>query len=137
MKRYCFYSFQPDRDYHTSRFEYPDYSRAFPAPASGQCHTPHFQDSEGLMWYGTVNGLCCDDGYQINVIRSDINTPGLLNDNTIQSIAEDERGRIWFGTDHGAYMLDKPADRLHRWTLNGYRQVLSTTYGKHPTGLCG
>ena len=66
-----------------------------------------FQDSEGLMWYGTVNGLCCDDGYQINVIRSDINTPGLLNDNTIQSIAEDERGRIWFGTDHGAYMLDK------------------------------
>ena len=37
-----------------------------------------FQDSEGLMWYGTVNGLCCDDGYQISVIRSDINTPGLL-----------------------------------------------------------
>ena len=66
-----------------------------------------FQDSEGLMWYGTVNGLCCDDGYQISVIRSDINTPGLLNDNTIQSIAEDETGRIWFGTDHGAYILDK------------------------------
>ena len=96
-----------------------------------------FQDSEGLMWYGTVNGLCCDDGYQISVIRSDINTPGLLNDNTIQSIAEDERGRIWFGTDHGAYMLDKPADKLHRWTLNGYRQVLSTAYERHPTGLCG
>lgn len=66
-----------------------------------------FQDSEGLMWYGTVNGLCCDDGYQVSVIRSDINTPGLLNDNTIQSIAEDETGRIWFGTDHGAYILDK------------------------------
>lgn len=71
-----------------------------------------FQDSEGLMWYGTVNGLCCDDGYQINVIRSDINTPGLLNDNTIQSIAEDERGRIWFGTDHGAYMLDKTSRQV-------------------------
>ena len=66
-----------------------------------------FQDSEGMMWYGTVNGLCCDDGYQISVIRSDINTPGLLSDNTIQSIAEDETGRIWFGTDHGAYILDK------------------------------
>lgn len=66
-----------------------------------------FQDSEGLMWYGTVNGLCCDDGYQISVIRSDINTPGLLNDNTIQCIAEGEPGKIWFGTDHGAYILDK------------------------------
>lgn len=52
-----------------------------------------FQDSEGLMWYGTVNGLCCDDGYQISVIRSDINTPGLLNDNTIQCIAEGEPGK--------------------------------------------
>lgn len=66
-----------------------------------------FQDSEGMMWYGTVNGLCCDDGYQISVIRSDINTPGLLNDNTIQCIAEGEPGKIWFGTDHGAYILDK------------------------------
>ena len=31
-----------------------------------------FQDSEGMMWYGTVNGLCRDDGYQVDVIRSDI-----------------------------------------------------------------
>lgn len=66
-----------------------------------------FQDSEGIMWYGTVNGLCRDDGYQVDVIRSDINTPGLLNNNTIQSIGEDAKGRIWFGTDHGAYILDK------------------------------
>ncbi|WP_417128735.1 AraC family transcriptional regulator, partial [Phocaeicola sp.] len=71
-----------------------------------------FQDSKGLMWYGTVNGLCCDDGYQINVIRSDINTPGLLSDNTIQSIAEDDNGRIWFGTDHGAYILDKASGQV-------------------------
>lgn len=66
-----------------------------------------FQDSEGMMWYGTVNGLCRDDGYQVDVIRSDIHTPGLLRNNTIQSIAEDNKGRIWFGTDQGAYILDK------------------------------
>lgn len=66
-----------------------------------------FQDSEGMMWYGTVNGLCRDDGYLVDVIRSDIRTPGLLRNNTIQSIAEDEKGRIWFGTDYGAYILDK------------------------------
>lgn len=54
-----------------------------------------FQDSEGMMWYGTVNGLCCDDGYQISVIRSDINTPGLLNDNTtspLQKMKQVESG---------------------------------------------
>lgn len=71
-----------------------------------------FQDSEGMMWYGTVNGLCCDDGYQISVIRSDINTPGLLNDNIIQCIAEGELGKIWFGTDHGAYILDKTSRQI-------------------------
>lgn len=37
-----------------------------------------FRDSEGYMWYGTVNGLCRDDGYHVKVFRSDIETPGLL-----------------------------------------------------------
>ena len=58
------------------------------------------------MWYGTVNGLCRDDGYQVDVIRSDIHTPGLLRNNLVQSISEDAKGRIWFGTDAGAYILD-------------------------------
>ena len=85
-----------------------------------------FQDSEGYMWYGTVNGLCRDDGYRVRIYRSDINTPGLLDDNTIQCIAEDGRGRIWFGSDHGAYILDKgsggvvPLDSARlRWRFVG------------------
>lgn len=40
-----------------------------------------FQDSEGYMWYGTEGGLCRDDGYQINVFRSDFKTPELLESN--------------------------------------------------------
>lgn len=66
-----------------------------------------FQDSEGYMWYGTSSGLCRDDGYKIKVFRSDFNTPGAINENTIQCIAEDHNGRIWFGTYRGAYILDK------------------------------
>lgn len=66
-----------------------------------------FQDSEGYIWYGTVNGLCRDDGYQIKVFRSDFHTPDIINDNTIQCISESDDKKIWFGTDHGAYILDK------------------------------
>lgn len=66
-----------------------------------------FQDSDGYMWYGTVNGLCRDDGYHVQVFRSDIHTPGLLDNNLIECIAEDKEGKIWFGTDKGAYILDK------------------------------
>ena len=93
-----------------------------------------FQDSEGYMWYGTVNGLCRDDGYQVKIFRSDVNTPGLLNDNTIQCISESKDGFIWFGSDHGAYRLDKrqgtvtPLDsvRLQRQFI---RNMYSTSDG--------
>ena len=34
-----------------------------------------FQDSDGYMWYGTFNGLCRNDGYNIRVFRSDLYHP--------------------------------------------------------------
>ena len=72
-----------------------------------------FRDSEGYMWYGTVNGLCRDDGYHVKVFRSDIDTPGLLEDNLVECIAEDKKGNIWFGTDKGAYILNKSDYSVH------------------------
>ena len=59
------------------------------------------------MWYGTVDGLCRDDGYSIHVFRSDFHTPGLMDINSVLSMAEDNQGRIWFGTQKGVYLLDK------------------------------
>ncbi len=102
-----------------------------------------FQDKEGYMWYGTVDGLCWDDGYEVRVFRSDMNTPNLFTNNTIQSIAEDKNGKIWLGTDCGVYQLDKstcrivPVDsaRLSRlyvpniWSVND-GSVWLTSYGK-------
>lgn len=83
-----------------------------------------FQDSEGYMWYGTVNGLCRDDGYRVRTFRADFRTPNLLNDNLIAAIAEDRKGQIWFTTNCGAYILDKKDYRItevnHRLT-KGHR----------------
>ena len=55
-----------------------------------------FQDSDGYMWYGTFNGLCRNDGYNIRVFRSDLYHPGLLSDNYITYISEDHDKKIWF-----------------------------------------
>jgi ligand-binding sensor domain-containing protein/AraC-like DNA-binding protein len=66
-----------------------------------------FQDSEGYIWYGTVDGLCRDDGYNVCVFRSDMYTPGIIEDNLILCIKEDNQRKIWFGTAKGAYILDK------------------------------
>ena len=48
-----------------------------------------FQDSEGYIWYGTFDGLCRYDGYDIKVYRSDLSNPNLLASNYITYIAED------------------------------------------------
>lgn len=67
-----------------------------------------FQDSEGYMWYGTEGGgLCRDDGYTVNVFRSDFNDPHLFESNWVTCIIEDNKHRIWFGTKRGLYILDK------------------------------
>ncbi len=73
-----------------------------------------YQDKEGYIWYGTVNGLCRDDGYRIQVFRADYLHPKILDNNLIECITEDRSGRIWFGTRKGAYILDKQTYRIER-----------------------
>lgn len=65
------------------------------------------QDSEGFMWFGTRNGLCRYDGYEIKVFRSSSN-PNSISGNRILSIAEDNNGFIWVGTyQNGLNRFDK------------------------------
>lgn len=71
-----------------------------------------FQDSEGLIWYCTEDGLCRDDGYNIQIFRSDFKTPDVIKHNHITCITEDLSGKIWFGTLRGAYILDKNDYRI-------------------------
>lgn len=72
------------------------------------------QDSEGYMWYATYRGgLCRDNGYQIDMFRSDRNTPDLIADNDVLSMLEISDNRILFGTRRGAYCLDKHDYSIH------------------------
>ena len=80
-----------------------------------------FQDSEGYMWYGTVDGLCRDDGYHVHVFRSDYITPGLLDINSVYCIAEGNDHRIWFGTHKGLYVLDKQTYAISKVGVPGLR----------------
>lgn len=65
-----------------------------------------YQDKEGFLWLGTLDGLCRYDGYKITVFRSNLNNPGLLTNNEITCITEDSL-HLWIGTKKGINILNK------------------------------
>lgn len=73
-----------------------------------------FQDTDGYIWYGTFDGLCRYDGYDIKTFRSDTQRPNLLEDNYITYITEDHNKQIWFGTFKGVYILNKETYEIRK-----------------------
>lgn len=66
-----------------------------------------FEDSEGYMWFGTLDGLCRYDGYKIITFRSNIDNPHYLTENEISYIEEDKNNNLWIGTNRGINILNK------------------------------
>ncbi len=66
-----------------------------------------YNDKEGYMWFGTQDGLCRFDGYNVKVFRSSALTPGKLTNNEIQCITEDNDHQLWVGTTEGINIIDK------------------------------
>lgn len=64
-------------------------------------------DSDGLLWIATRNGLYCYDSYRLRPYRSDGHHLGLLSDNEVKRIAEDQQHRLWIATAQGLDRLDK------------------------------
>lgn len=108
-------------------------------------HIHHIlQDSEGYMWYATEGGgVCRDNGYQIDVFRSDLNTPNLLSSNDITCLTEDKNHHIWFGTKRGLYKLDKTNysiteitnEELRKQTIHAIRAIHDGTVWVSAEGI--
>ena len=74
------------------------------------------QDSRGLMWLGTQDGLNRYDGYSFRVYKHDPGDPRSLNDSWIVSIAETPDGTLWIGTQGNPRSLNR-FDRLNETFL--------------------
>ena len=75
------------------------------------------QDQEGIMWFGTSNGLFCFDGIQLknpwNTLQTYIG---------ITAMVEDRHHEIWLGTDAGLFLYDKikqSVEFFHHPTASG------------------
>lgn len=70
-----------------------------------------FQDSKQRIWAGTENGPVLID--QGTWIPAPYPAP---TDERVRTIAEDQQGDIWMGTQNGAYELEERNTELHLYT---------------------
>ncbi len=76
------------------------------------------EDSQGFIWFGTVDGLNRYDGYTLDIFNTNRNDPHSLSNNTVRSLIEDRFGRIWIGTDDGLNVYDPQTELIYQVNIN-------------------
>jgi ligand-binding sensor domain-containing protein/AraC-like DNA-binding protein len=64
-------------------------------------------DHYGMLWVGTDQGLRSFDGYHFITYRSDAYSPGILPNNYVRSMTEDQHDGLWIGTRDGIARYDR------------------------------
>ncbi|MDX1516575.1 MAG: two-component regulator propeller domain-containing protein [Woeseiaceae bacterium] len=74
------------------------------------------QDSDGLMWFGTENGLNSYNGYDFTHYRRQRGNPRALASDFIFDVAEDGDGQLWIATNGGGLAkLDRKTGHVNNW----------------------
>lgn len=79
-------------------------------------------DRQGLLWLGTNSGVKSYDGYRFNTYRSDAQSPSILPNNQVLSMAEDNNSCLWIGTRNGLVCMDKKLGSFTTYHLKGDNQ---------------
>ena len=59
------------------------------------------QDRDGIMWFGTEDGLNRYDGYSVEVFKHEPRNPESLASSFVECLYQDGSGRLWVGTAGG------------------------------------
>lgn len=98
-----------------------------------------YPDQDGMIWSFSVFGVTCfnprsNQWLQKNICRE-------LNGMSVKTIAQDDSGRLWFGTDNnGIYILDKDdsVEKLKNNPSDGYslpNNTIKTIYNSNDGGI--
>lgn len=77
-----------------------------------------FQDSEGMMWFGTWDGLNRYDGRSVYRFGNVADDPFSLSHHIIRGISEEDSRHLWITTDYGINRLDKVSGRIEKFYLD-------------------
>lgn len=75
------------------------------------------QDTKGFMWICTKSGLNRFDGYNFEVYQFDSADSTSLNSTTAISVFEDNKKRLWVGTNRGLNLYNREKDFFTRVKL--------------------
>jgi len=70
------------------------------------------QDSTGMMWFGTRQGLNRYDGHRFKIYKSDSKKNQHIAGNEITSLATDASGKLWIGTTTGLSLYNQQTDQF-------------------------
>jgi len=80
------------------------------------------QDSLGIVWIGTWEGLNSYNSSEFRIWKSNPADSSTLSSNIIRGISEQRAGIIWVTTDYGINRIDVDNDKIKRFYL-GYEHV--------------
>ncbi|MDR0541798.1 MAG: hypothetical protein LBH19_06260, partial [Dysgonamonadaceae bacterium] len=72
-----------------------------------------FQDRNGFVWFGTPNGFCRYDGYEMKNFRSEVAGTLFPSNYITGGFAEDTLNHtLWIGTEKGVLILDEQSHKI-------------------------
>lgn len=74
-----------------------------------------YQDREGIMWFGTEDGVSRYDAYRMITFKSGLSNPALLTNNEINCFAETTNGYLLIGTNKGLNLLNKKTYQIEHF----------------------
>jgi signal transduction histidine kinase/ligand-binding sensor domain-containing protein len=75
------------------------------------------QDKKGFMWFGTMDGLNCYDGYDFKVYYNNPNDVTSISCNQIKNLELGKDGSIWVGTYNGLNRFDPSTNKFKRYPV--------------------
>lgn len=83
---------------------------------SNQSINTSIQDSQGFLWFGTVDGLNMYDGYDFKVYKRKEKDLNSISSNIITTIFEDSKKDLWIGTNSGLNKYYSDTDKFIRYS---------------------
>lgn len=85
--------------------------------------TKIYQDSTGLIWFGTWDGLNVYNGRDFKVYKPESGNPYSISNNIIRDIVEENSNTLWISTDKGINRYDKKERKFKRFFTESHRNV--------------